>query len=274
MKLQITFLFFSLFLIGCTSSRPIWIDETPKGYENDYFVGVGASTNSIADAHTHAVVNAVKQIAEKEKIIIDSSKLQLITKSVENFSNGQSSLNKEETFEQQISIQIPQLSINNFVEAERYYESDVSMCTFWSLAKIPKKNNIEEPPTKFSPVWRSALIPGWGQYYKGQQIKGFFFIGAEVLLIPSGIIFNNLGVDAESDKFSSRTQAVRDYYNDQSKLFYNVSLGCFIAAGALYVYNVVDAISSDWKIYATNDVPQLRWNEKLQTAEVQMTFHF
>ncbi|MBM4166981.1 MAG: hypothetical protein FJ218_08725 [Ignavibacteria bacterium] len=152
-------------------------------------------------------------------------------------------------------------------------ERNTTQHTFWSLVKLPKKNNIESPPTKFSPVWRSMLIPGWGQYYKRETTKGYLFLGAEVLLVPSGIIFNNLGVDAETNKFSSQTKTLRDYYDDQSKLYYNVSLGCFIAAGAVYVYNIVDAISSDWKIYSDNTSPKVQWNEKTLSSDVQFTIY-
>ena len=272
MKLHTLFLFTSFFFIGCTSSRPLWIEETPKGYENDYFVGNGTSDKSETDAHEQAVTNAIQRINQSGEIEVSSSE-KTNSNTKETFRNGTSDLQRTDEIAKEILVQGKSTTINGLVEDERFHEWNGAQHSFWSLVKIPKKNNIESSPTKFSPVWRSAIIPGWGQYFKGEKTKGYSFIGAEVLLVPSGIIFNNLGVDAEANKFSSRTQTLRDYYDDQSKLYYNVSLGCFIAAGAVYVYNVVDAISSDWKIYSENSFPRIEWNEKKMSYDVRFTIY-
>jgi hypothetical protein len=36
-------------------------------------------------------------------------------------------------------------------------------------------------------VWRSALIPGFGQYYKGQHAKGGVFFGASALIAGANL---------------------------------------------------------------------------------------
>ena len=37
-----------------------------------------------------------------------------------------------------------------------------------------------------------SLIPGWGQLYKGQKVKGACFMGGEILLVGSVIVSENL----------------------------------------------------------------------------------
>jgi len=53
-----------------------------------------------------------------------------------------------------------------------------------------------------------------------------------------------LKITNEADARNARTQVLRDYYNDQSNTFSNLSLACFITASAVYLYNVVDAVAS------------------------------
>jgi hypothetical protein len=97
-------------------------------------------------------------------------------------------------------------------------------------------------------------VPGWAQFYKGQPTKGAFIIGGEALLIPAGIILGNLKINADANAQSSRTQALRDYYVDQSNTYNNLSLASFIVAGVGYVYNIVDAIVSEGdKVYVVNE---------------------
>ncbi len=49
----------------------------------------------------------------------------------------------------------------------------------WNEGKYQgqKTDPYARPTTGFSRFWRSALIPGWGQIYAGNTVKGGFFLG-------------------------------------------------------------------------------------------------
>ena len=47
---------------------------------------------------------------------------------------------------------------------------------------------------------------------------------------------------------------MRDYYNDQANTYSNISLACFIAAAAVYVFNIVDAVTTEGKNVYVYDV--------------------
>jgi hypothetical protein len=248
------FLLLALYLIRASAQNnshdsPLWMNETPKGYTNDYFVGTGTSTISEADAHKEALASAIQSIIIKRGITVSSSENNTFTRT--NIEQ------KDSVFQETIKKTVIELdvkghstTINGLSEEERFYEYDGRFHTVWCLVKIPKETDFITPPNGFSPLWRSILMPGWGQLFKGQRTKGFLILGSEVLLIPSAFIFHNLHLTARTDAENSRTQALRDYYNDQSNLYQDISLGCFIAAGALYLFNVVDAtISEGGKIY-------------------------
>jgi hypothetical protein len=149
-------------------------------------------------------------------------------------------------------------TIKGLQQVETYYEtwneSGNAVHRHWVLLRIPKKKDFHDPPGKFEPVWRSVILPGWGQFYKGQSTKGYFLLISEALLIPSGIIFLNLKNTAEVDAAGSRTQALKDYYTDQGNLYYNIGISALIAAGAVYIYNLFDVIMSEGeRVYVYDD---------------------
>jgi hypothetical protein len=104
-------------------------------------------------------------------------------------------------------------------------------------------------------VFRSVLIPGWGQWYNRQEQKGTFIMVLSAGLLAGGVTSYVLGKQAEraytgitpqapgvcsgrdGDRF---TQCVRDQkLTAQSR--YNLATGLFIGLGAVYAYNLLDA---------------------------------
>ena len=91
-------------------------------------------------------------------------------------------------------------------------------------------------------LWRSAIVPGWGQFYKGDSLKGSLFLGVTVLL-AGGITFCEC---MRQDRIIKTQQThdlnqLRQFSADIS----NYALGrniCIGAAAALYVYNLIDAV--------------------------------
>ncbi len=193
-----------------STERPKWITEIPNGFRNDYFVGYGES-KILEEAKLLSEENAKSQVRGKRSGI--------------NFS------------EQKIT--------------ERYIEQEKDLHRVWSLVSFPKL--LEEqtsPPTKTTYFLRSALLPSYAQFSKGESIKGYCIAGGLTASLVSGFVFSNLKITAESDAKNSRTQTLRDYYNDNANTYNNISLGCFIAASAIYIYNIVDAIAAEGeKIY-------------------------
>jgi nucleoside diphosphate kinase len=60
--------------------------------------------------------------------------------------------------------------------------------------------------------------------------------------ITGGIVYEQLSIDASRNAYASRTQARRDYFNQEKKDYNTYSIISFIAAGAVYAWNVADAI--------------------------------
>lgn len=91
-------------------------------------------------------------------------------------------------------------------------------------------------------LWRSAIVPGWGQFYKGSNLKGGLILGGTVLLAGGIIYTENMRQDYMNKiKKTHNTDHIRSYKNSAD----NFAMGrniCIGAVAALYVYNLVDAI--------------------------------
>lgn len=226
-------------LISSKGDSPKWITNRPSGYINDYFVGEGESRMSLPEASKEAVGNAVKKILQTKSFEATSSFSQMTTQ-------DESGIKKKIVDE--LIINGSSVIIKGLTQEESYYESwnenqgIVHRC--WVLVKVPKSTGFQEPPTKFSPVWRSIIAPSWGQFYKGQPTKGYIIALSEAVLIPTGIILQSLKSTAEVDARNSRTQVLRDYYTDEANTYLNFSTVALVLAGAIYIYNIVDAIVS------------------------------
>lgn len=120
------------------------------------------------------------------------------------------------------------------------------------LTKLYAKSELENPPlfdeveltTKYGAhgLWRSAIVPGWGQLYKGSKVKGGCIMGGCAALI-AGIIVTENQRSVYSSKITKTHSAElkRSYANkaDNMAIGRNIFIG---ATAALYIYNLVDAI--------------------------------
>ncbi len=104
-------------------------------------------------------------------------------------------------------------------------------------------------------VFRSLIVPGWGQLYNRQGDKGAFIMAGSIALAAVGITFAVLGATAEhsydtitptkpgpcsgqgGELFPTCVQNQRN--TAQSR--YLIADGFFAGLGALYIYNVIDA---------------------------------
>ncbi len=105
-------------------------------------------------------------------------------------------------------------------------------------------------------AFRSFLIPGWGQFYNRESVKGSVFLGAEVALFGVATTFHILGMQDEKDYHLPREQFEGKFATDTSGLTlseiaenlrlsaatnYRTRNTFIIIAGGLWAYNLLDA---------------------------------
>lgn len=96
------------------------------------------------------------------------------------------------------------------------------------------------------PIWRSAVLPGWGQYYNGSWTKAVIFNSLFFITLGGGIIYY-IKSENNYDKYKSITSTVEDYKLKMGKYWdaymenHAYSISFFVATGMVYLYNIADA---------------------------------
>ena len=93
-------------------------------------------------------------------------------------------------------------------------------------------------------AFRSLLIPGWGQYYNREPVKGTVVLASEVTLLGAATAFHLLGSRAKSDYQKSASAATAASSRSDAERDFRWRNGLLVTAGALWVLNVADAYFS------------------------------
>lgn len=101
------------------------------------------------------------------------------------------------------------------------------------------------PKDWVDPLWRSAILPGWGQIYNGEKVKGWI-LGTVTVGVLLGTVYTYSVGDAARQKYEGLgpNDSQSDFdssYNtwDQMAQINNILAISFLA---LYTFNLVDAI--------------------------------
>lgn len=118
--------------------------------------------------------------------------------------------------------------------------------------------------SKKDAVFRSLLIPGWGQLYNREPVKGYLFLGGVGASLATGLVFHLWGTAVQSDyrtlttqeqlcasagvpgaqctaEVASRQAASLRATSESRFATRNVAL---LVAGSIWVFNVIDAYVS------------------------------
>ena len=212
-----------LFLLGETASaqyrssekiKPQWLHKLPKPSNSSFmYETVSASASSLDNAREKCLAELIANSGLKNGVVAISD-----NKSSERLSqiwnNGK--LTERVEYDSHTSTHAQYDAIKLHVEnIAEYWERDRSGNYYLTklyakseLGKAPLFDNIELT-TRYGArgLWRSAIIPGWGQFHKGANLKGGLILGG-------------------CDHFATAR---------------NICIG---AAAALYVYNLIDAIAA------------------------------
>lgn len=91
---------------------------------------------------------------------------------------------------------------------------------------------------------RSMIVPGWGQMYKQQKGKGVTILCAEAVAVAGIFVCHNQYNNYRDKAIAEHSSKLRQEYMDKSDTWGNFRNGFIIGASAIYVYNIVDVLTS------------------------------
>lgn len=130
------------------------------------------------------------------------------------------------------------------VYAARHCRPEGILHEVYLLVGAPKRIPDDAVPAPIGAVdglWRSALVPGWGQLHKGESAKGWSLLAGTVGTATGGLLLQELAQRDYADAAAARTRPEKNHFLDRGDAFHTGSLVLLGAAGILYVYNLLDA---------------------------------
>ena len=227
-----------------TKNKPAWLIEKPISENYSYFIGIGED-NSLKNAKQAAVNDVLSQISNAAGVNISAASKTKINNHT--FNND---VNTTIDFEAVIVSTGEKIKVTGLRKEDEYYQGRGSRYEYWVLMRKPKKEGIDpnyDMPQTYaaSAIWRSALMPGWGQIHKKQKTKGYVLLSSGVLFVAGAFISQNL----YSHNYDEAIKNIKHndsylYYLDKADNWSTIRNAAFVGAGAIYIYSLIDAIAS------------------------------
>lgn len=220
-----------------------------------YFQEMQGEGKTLAQARENAILGLISEIARTKGISVSMDEISSIKS---NSLNGK--YREEENTNRTYNIKVENFDLS-FEKVDEYWEQNQTGFYCWVLfevandAKAGSFKKVEfSTDYGMSSVWRSAIVPGWGQLYKKQKYKGLSILGSEAVLLGVGLVAENMRIsNINSSKNTRDVKYIKQYLNDadSNETLRNIS---FATAGAVYIYNLIDAaVSKGAKHYVTNN---------------------
>ena len=205
---------------------------------------VYAEEQSLNDARDEAFGILVTDLGKDQGVTISDKSIQqvkeVISSDSPDFFKRSSSRNLEVKFE---DYELSFLKVDEYFE--RVVSDGVTTYRLWQLFALEGYTQLQtlEYTSKYpgTTIFKSVMVPGWGQFDKGQTVKGLVFLGATAATAGISLKANNdynyyINRREESTGLDLKKQFQKEA--DNSLALRNISLA---AMGAIWLYNIIDS---------------------------------
>ncbi|MFI3301726.1 MAG: DUF5683 domain-containing protein [Rikenellaceae bacterium] len=213
--------------------QPRWVNNAPKSSNpRQQYIVVEDLGQDITELRTNSNTNLNNYI-KKEVQVKGAGKSEIQEARVNDYMQFLTKINVENYSQQKIDEYWVRTSTSHY----RYYSLYAVSTTpgvMFEQARVTDRYGARG-------LWRSALVPSWGQFYKGSKVKGGLILGG-IVASGIGVIFTE---SQRSDYAYKATQTydvnhIRTYLNKSSN--YETARNiCIGSAAAIYLYNLIDA---------------------------------
>ncbi|MDE6702489.1 MAG: hypothetical protein K2K00_02295 [Muribaculaceae bacterium] len=229
--------------------KPQWIHKQPEPTNSTFrYEVVYATGSSLENARNKCLSELISSSGLTNGVVVSSDYKSNETLS-QKWNNGK--LTERVDYDANTSTTAKSKENEIFVENIDEYWTRDKAGTYY-LTKLYAKSELGVPPlfdnveltTKYGAhgLWRSAIVPGWGQFYKGSYLKGGLILGGTVALVGGIIFTENQRADYVNKISKTHSAEIKKSYATKRDHFATGRNICIGAAAALYVYNLIDAI--------------------------------
>ncbi len=246
--------------------KPQWLKSTPKPSNNTFnYVVKYDMAASLEDARQKCLTDLVMESGfENGMVVVSNINTDISDQMVW---EGDNLVNRtSESFDANTQIQGKEtaLAVKKITEYWERKNGEYHLYSLYARSNLGQTARFDEVRlTKqygAHGLWRSALLPGWGQMHKGSTAKGITLLGGTAAAAVGIVLTENMRSSYYSlfnREYGLGNEAKAKLYlnkADNLEIYRNICIG---AAAAIYVYNIVDAIVAPG---ATRIVPILTNN--------------
>lgn len=250
---------FSLFIILVCSAanaadksdgiKPRWIHSLPKPSNSTFIYTTETSIAPNLSEARKECFSSLLQNAGFEKGVSVQSNYNSHESEHSVVVNGKSNDVTESHFTATSTIKGKEVALQG-IKIDEYWErradGKVYLTTLFARSQVDAKPRFDDVTltTKYGlrGFWRSAIVPGWGQLYKGSTLKGSLILGGTAVLIGATIYTDCVRADYSRKINKTHIAENKRTYATRRDNFTTGRNICIGALGALYVYNIIDAI--------------------------------
>ncbi|WP_421871243.1 DUF5683 domain-containing protein [Marinoscillum sp.] len=249
-----------ILLVLALQAQPKWINDEPQSESQlfDYFVGEGTSRDE-------AFLDALEALAIQRGAV----------------TAGFSVEQKREIIDEQVSSEFKRSGKVKVAEktlvifpVKKWNNGSY----FYTLIGSPKQGERTDGGVmaKGNFIWRSSLVPGWGQFYNKEPSKGLLFSLGTVGLIGGTIFsFSEAGKQGDQAAMALRQGNLAQYntYDQNEKTWKATGTILGVGAAAVWIINIVDATASDKNLYVfERRKMHLDWAVARNSVGLKITF--
>lgn len=239
--------------------RPRWIGNPPSAGKNYYFViAHNDASSSLDGARASSLRDLTAGVERTDAVRVK----ELYTdNSTQTFSGGKIAYGGQDSYNLELEVVGEAVPIKSR-RVDEYWKTvrrgGIPVLEYTALYAVERKGTAADfsgisvtSSYGFNTMWRSFVIPGWGQLYKGDMLKGGAMIGGTAALVAGIIITENTRSDYVRFMHNTHDANLIRSYQSQANHFTTARNICIGSLVALYVWNVVDALVAPGARYVT-----------------------
>lgn len=243
---------------------PRWVHKQPTARNTGIkyvLVPLSTSSSTVLSGSSPAVLNELVRYLPRDWNISSTESMNSVMHSTDGKTGS--------TFEREDIVTVDVVAQGSPVElrcklVDSYWEreTDGTVQNYWlyQVASPGSPAMFEETSvTTFygaRGLWRSAIIPGWGQFHKGSYLKGGLILGGCAVMAGGIAAVESIRQDYVRRVGETHNVDLRRSYAYKADQLATVRNVCIGVAGALYLYNLIDAIAAPGakriKVYPTS----------------------
>lgn len=230
-----------------SGQEPPWVKgDFPQNTNGTYyFLTAEGSGSTLKESRNDADMMLVTSIMRSAGVTVSAS---MVDRFLSNIYNGRLDERQESEYTYNFTMENVHMA---FMSVDVYWKKEGSryLCkVLYEVARNPANVVYQavEYTNKYGArgLWRSAIIPGWGQMYKKQYFKGTAILALEAAGITSSILFENQRSSYMKKAAANFDASAIKFYHNKANEAKNARNLCIIGTAVIYVYNIVDAIAS------------------------------